>query len=88
MQAADRLYQQRKKQVEKTDKAREDYEFERQGAECTFQPVFVSKGKRKGKVTQTQTSEVTLEARQPASVVKEDAVDAQAQREERQKAHQ
>jgi hypothetical protein len=28
----------RRPQVDKTDKAKEDYEFERQGNECTFAP--------------------------------------------------
>jgi hypothetical protein len=28
----------RKPQIDKTDKAKEDYEFERMGEECTFKP--------------------------------------------------
>ena len=34
----ERLYGMRKPQIDKTDKAREDYEFERMGSECTFKP--------------------------------------------------
>lgn len=36
------LYKQRKRQVDKTDKSKEDYEFERQGQECTFAPKLMS----------------------------------------------
>jgi hypothetical protein len=32
----------RKAQMDKTDKAREDYEFERMGDECTFAPKLLS----------------------------------------------
>jgi len=32
------LYGKAKKQVEKTDKSKQDYEFERHGGECTFAP--------------------------------------------------
>ena len=34
----DQLYSMRKRQLDKTDKTKEDYEFERQGQECTFAP--------------------------------------------------
>lgn len=34
----DQLYSLRKRQMDKTDKSKEDYEFERHGAECTFAP--------------------------------------------------
>ena len=44
VQAAERLYLQRKAQIDKTDKAKEDYEFERQGEECTFQPKKYTSG--------------------------------------------
>lgn len=37
------LYNQRKRQVDKTDKTKEDYEFERQGQECTFAPKLMTK---------------------------------------------
>ncbi len=37
-QTVERLYGMRKPQIDKTDKAREDYEFERMGSECTFKP--------------------------------------------------
>ena len=33
---------------ERTDKRREDYEFERAGEECTFKPQLLSVGLRKG----------------------------------------
>ena len=39
----DRLYNLRKRQVDKTDKAKEDYEFERMGQECTFAPKLMTK---------------------------------------------
>ena len=34
----DQLYNLRKKQIDKTDKSKVDYEFERQQEECTFAP--------------------------------------------------
>jgi hypothetical protein len=37
-EAAQRLYKKRKNQAEKTEKSREDYEFEKFGQECTFAP--------------------------------------------------
>ena len=37
-EAAKRLYAKRKPQIEKTEKTKEDYEFERLGNECTFAP--------------------------------------------------
>lgn len=37
-QAAQRLYAKRKPQIEKTEKSKEDYEFERMGHECSFAP--------------------------------------------------
>lgn len=37
-EAAQRLYARRKNQREKTEKTREDYEFEKYGQECTFAP--------------------------------------------------
>lgn len=37
------LYNLAKKQIDKTDKRREDYEFERAGDECTFAPQLISK---------------------------------------------
>jgi hypothetical protein len=33
----------RKRQLDKIDKSKEDYEFERQQQECTFAPKIVSK---------------------------------------------
>ena len=36
--AVERLYAKRKVQADKQDKAKEDYEFERMGSECTFTP--------------------------------------------------
>ena len=36
--ARERLYRQRNRQIDKADKAKEDYEFERMGEECTFAP--------------------------------------------------
>jgi hypothetical protein len=37
------LYSMRKRQLDKSDKTKEDYEFERHGQECTFAPKIVSK---------------------------------------------
>lgn len=37
------LYSMRKRQLDKIDKSKEDYEFERQQEECSFAPKFVSK---------------------------------------------
>lgn len=37
-EAAQRLYAKRKPQKEKTEKTKEDYEFEKFGQECTFAP--------------------------------------------------
>ena len=44
------LYKMRKRQIDKTDKSKEDYEFERHGQECTFAPKLMSNPKylRKG----------------------------------------
>mmetsp|Transcript_12309 Transcript_12309/g.19096 ORF Transcript_12309/g.19096 Transcript_12309/m.19096 type:complete len:145 (+) Transcript_12309:2692-3126(+) len=39
----ERLYSLRKKQIEKTDKTKEDYEFEKNAAECTFAPRLATK---------------------------------------------
>lgn len=39
----DQLYALRKRQVDKTDKAKEDYEYERHGQECTFAPKLLTK---------------------------------------------
>lgn len=39
------LYEQRKRQVDRTDKTKEDYEFERHGQECTFAPKLMSNPK-------------------------------------------
>lgn len=70
MAAVERLYSQRKPQVEKTDKAREDYEYERAGQECTFQPVIFSK--RGGAVKPSSFAEITIQAHQPTGIRKED----------------
>ena len=60
VQAAERLYQQRKAQIDKTDKAKEDYEFERQGEECTFQPKKYTSGvKLSTKVSVVQSQRQT-----------------------------
>lgn len=40
-EAAKRLYAKRKPQIEKTEKTKEDYEFERMGNECTFAPNLI-----------------------------------------------
>lgn len=39
------LYEKRKRQIDKADKTKEDYEFERQGQECTFAPKLMSNPK-------------------------------------------
>ena len=42
----ERLYSKRKMQKNKTDKAKEDYEFEKQQEECTFAPKISSASQR------------------------------------------
>lgn len=57
------MYARRTKQIEKTDKAREDYEFERLGDECTFAPqIFTKKPARKNdaKKVASQRQQETL----------------------------
>lgn len=39
------LYKLHKKQIDRTDKTKEDYEFERQQEECTFAPTIYTKNK-------------------------------------------
>ena len=39
----DKLYKMHKKQIDRQDKTKEDYEFERQQQECTFTPNIVTK---------------------------------------------
>lgn len=41
-----RLYNKRKNQLEKTDKTKEEYEFEKQSEECTFAPNLSRKPAR------------------------------------------
>jgi len=53
----ERLYGMRKKQIDKTDKAKEDYEFEKQSAECTFAPNLSRKPARPKKVSEAVASE-------------------------------
>ena len=36
----------RKRQIDKTDKAKEDYEYQKQAEECTFAPNLVRKPTR------------------------------------------
>lgn len=73
--AAERLYSKRKPQAQKTDKAREDYEFERQEQECTFQPKMVAKSASK----KAHVSEITICAHQPGVIKREDDPEIQAQ---------
>lgn len=54
-EAAQRLYAKRKPQREKTEKTKEEYEFEKYGDECTFAPKMYTKGT--GVSKQTKQSE-------------------------------
>jgi len=45
----------RKAQKNKTDKTKEDYEYEKQAEECTFAPNTKSKPARKAKVAVEKT---------------------------------
>ena len=53
--AAARLYKMRKAQKNKTDKAKEDYEYEKQAEECTFAPNIKPKQARKKAAPQEKT---------------------------------
>lgn len=53
------LYSKRKRQIDKTDKSKEDYEFERHGQECTFAPKLMTKPKylrNRGDFSQNQSA--------------------------------
>ena len=58
--ANERLYNQRKRQLDKTDKAKEDYEFEKQAEECTFAPNIKRKPVRPKKPVDTAATERQL----------------------------
>ena len=53
--AMERLYGMRKRQLDKTDKAKEDYEFEKQAEECTFAPNLQRKPVRSKKQAEAST---------------------------------
>ena len=60
------LYKQRKRQIDKQDKTKEDYEFERHGQECSFAPKLISNPKylkskpaSRQKIDSQQTSKMT-----------------------------
>ena len=62
----------RKRQVDKTDKKKEDYEFEKQQKECTFAPKIYSKqpkylkDKVQSKIASQSEATTTAEPNQPA----------------------
>ena len=56
-EAAQRLYAKRKMQKEKTEKTKEDYEFEKYGDECTFTPKMFTKNTGASKPHKQKQSE-------------------------------
>ena len=60
--AAERLYKLRKEQKNKTDKPKEDYEFEKAAEECTFAPKIATKSARtKAKVVEKTDRQLKAE---------------------------
>lgn len=57
----DQLYSMRKRQLDKQDKTKEDYEFEKQEQECTFAPKLMTKNPKyiRDRLNQKQSQDIS-----------------------------